>query len=88
MVKWLTKKLVEKIQEEHQQAIMGHENQMQVLEFTNEEHHQELSMLNEEINDLISNRFVARSGCFYNALCSIKKEQQRRLFILCYSMSI
>ena len=88
LVKWLTKKVVEKIHEEHQQLIMGRENQMQVLEFTNEEHNQEFSRLNEEINDLISNRFVARSGCFDNALCFIKKEQQRRLPILCYSMSI
>ena len=58
-VKWLTKKGVEKIQEEHQQAITGPDNQIQALEFTNEAHQQEILRLNEEINDLIANRHIA-----------------------------
>ena len=56
LVKWLTKKGVEKIQEDHQQAITGRDNQIQALEFMNEEHQQEILRLNEEINDLIVNR--------------------------------
>ena len=35
-------------------------NRVQALEFTNEEHQQEILRLNEEINDLIANRHVAR----------------------------
>ena len=66
----------------------GHENQIQALEFTNEEHQQEVSKLNDEINDLIANRHVALSGCFDHVLCFIKKEQQTKLSILRYSMSI
>ena len=38
LVKCLTKKSVEKIQEEHQQVIIDHDNQIQTLEFKNEEH--------------------------------------------------
>ena len=40
LVKWLTKKGEEKIQEEHQQAITGRNNQIQAFEFRNEEHQQ------------------------------------------------
>ena len=40
LVKWLTKKGVEKIQEEHQQAITGHDNKIKALELTNEEERQ------------------------------------------------
>ena len=40
LVKWLSKKGVEKIQEEHQQAIEEKKNQIQVLEHTNEKHQQ------------------------------------------------
>ena len=60
LVKWFTKKGVQKIQEEHQQVITDRDNQIQALEFTNEEHQQEILRLNEEINDLIANRHVAR----------------------------
>ena len=42
-------------------------------EFMNEEHQQEILRFNEEINDLIANRHVARRGCFDNVLCFIKK---------------
>ena len=67
---------------------MGRENQIKALGFTNEEHHQEFSRLTEEIDDLISNRYVARKSRFDNALCFIKKEQQGSLPILRYSVSI
>ena len=48
LVKWLTKKGVEKIQEEHQQAITDHDNQIQALESTNERHQQKILRLNED----------------------------------------
>ena len=49
------------------------DNQMQGLEHTNERHQQKILKLNEEIDDLIKNRHVARRGCFDNVLCFIKK---------------
>ena len=73
LVKWLTKKGVEKIKEKDQQAIVGRDNQIQSLEYTNEKHQQKILRINEEINDLIANRHVARCGCFDNVLCFIKK---------------
>ena len=38
LIKWLTRKGIEKIQEEHQQAITGRDNQIKALEFTNGKH--------------------------------------------------
>ena len=46
LVKWLSKKGVEKIQEDYQQAITGRDNQIQVLESTNEKHQQQILRLN------------------------------------------
>ena len=59
---------------EEKDAVLTHrDNQIQVLEFRNEEHQQEILRLNEEIDDLITNRHVARRRCFDNVLCFIKK---------------
>ena len=52
------------------------DNQIQALEFANEEHQQETLRLNEEINDLITNRHLACRGCFDNVLCLIKKSSK------------
>ena len=52
------------------------DNQMQGLEHTNERHQQKILKLNEEIDDLIKNRHVARRGCFDNVLCFIKKNSK------------
>ena len=64
---------------------------VQALEFTNEEerqiHQQQILRLNEdhrqsikeqeqEIDDLIKNKHVARRGCFDNVLCFIKKNSR------------
>ena len=83
LVKWLTKKAVEKIQEEHRQAIeekdatIAHrDNQIKALEFRNEEHQQKILNLNKEIDDLIKNRHLARRGCFDNVLCFMKKNSK------------
>ena len=78
LVKWLTKKGIEKLQEEHQhqQAITGCDNQIQALELTNEKHQQKILKINKEIDDLIKNWHVARRGYFDNALCFIKKNSK------------
>ena len=54
-------------------AIKEKDNQIQVLEFRNEEHQQKILRLNQEIDDLIANRHVTRRGCFDTVLCFIKK---------------
>ena len=73
LVKWLTKKGIEKSQEEHQQAITGLDKQIQSLELKNEDHQQKILSLNKEIGYLIANRHVACRGCFDSVLCFIKK---------------
>ena len=65
-----------KIQEQHQQTITDRDNQIKALEFTNEEHKQKILRFNEEINDLIAHRYVARRACFDNVLCFIKKNSE------------
>ena len=61
--------LTNKIQEEDQQAITDRDNQIQT-------HKQIILRLNEEIDDLIKNRHVARRGHFDNVLCFIKKNSK------------
>ena len=61
------------MKEDNQQAITDRDNQIQALEFTNEEKRQKSLRLNEEINNAIANKHVARRGCFDNVLCFIKK---------------
>ena len=73
LVKWPTKKDIEKIQEKRQQAITGRGNQIKALELRNEKHQQKILRLNKEIDDLIANRHVDRRGCFDNMMCFIKK---------------
>ena len=84
LVKWLTKKGIEKIHEEHQQAIRSRDNQIQALELTNEKHQQKILRLNKEIDDLIANRCVVCRECFDNVLCFIKNNSQ----VHPYSMSV
>ena len=64
---------IEEIQEKYRQAVTDRDNQIQALEFRNEEHQQKILKLNKEINDLIKNRYVLRRGYFDNVLCFIKK---------------
>ena len=47
LVKWLTRKGIDKIQEKHQQVITDRDNQIQALKFRNEEHQQKILGLNE-----------------------------------------
>ena len=76
LVKRLTKKSIEKIQEEHQQAITGRDNQIQTLESTNEKNQHKILKLNKETDDLIKNRHVPHHGYFDNVLCFIKKSSE------------
>ena len=48
LVERVSKKGVEKIQEEHQKAITGRDNQIQALESINEKHQQQILRLNED----------------------------------------
>ena len=64
---------VTRIRTRTRQAITGRDNQIQTLEFTNEEERQEILSLNEEVTDLMVNRHVTRCGCFDNVLCFMKK---------------
>ena len=63
---------IKEVQGKHQQAIEEKDNQIQALEFTNEEHQHKILKLNKKNDDLIANRHVARRGCFDNVLCFIK----------------
>ena len=54
-------------------AIEEKDNQIQTLELRSEEHQYKLLKLNEEINDFIAHRHVARRGYLDNVLCFIKK---------------
>ena len=49
-------------------AIEEKDNQIQALEFTNENHQQKILRLNKEIDDLIANRHVAHRECLDNVL--------------------
>ena len=64
---------IEEVQGKHQEAITGCDNQIKALEFRNEEHQQKILRFNEEIDNLVKNRHVARRGSFDNVLCFIKK---------------
>ena len=69
--------LPNKMKEDHQQAIAGRDNQIQALEFINEEHQKKNLRLNKEIVDLIANRHRARRGFFDNVLFFIKKNSKK-----------
>ena len=56
LVKWLTKKGIEKIQEEHQQAITGRDNQIQALELRNEKYQRQILRLNEDHQQAIEEK--------------------------------
>ena len=62
----IRRQLTNKMKEEHQQAIEEKDNQIPA-------HQQKILNLNEEIDDLIKNRHVARRGYFDNVLCFTKK---------------
>ena len=72
---WEVRKLASAI-EEKDITITLLSDDLWALELTNEKHQQKILKLNEEIDDLIKNRHVARRGCFDNVLCFIKKNSK------------
>ena len=66
LVKWLTKKGVEKLQEDHQKAIEERDTRIQAVEYEN-------VGLRGEIEDLIANRHVPRSGDIDTVLVVVEK---------------
>ena len=80
--------LTNKLQEEHQQAITDHDNQIQAFEFANKERQQEILRINEEINNLIANRHVARRGCFDKMLFFIKKKAEKFTHTTLFAVNI
>ena len=72
----IRRQLTNKMKEEHQQAIEEKDNQIQAIEFTNENHQQQILKPNKEIDDLIKNRHVPRRRYFDNVLCFIKKNSK------------
>ena len=73
----MQQQLTNKMNEEHQQAVKDHGNQIKDLEFTNKKHQQKILRLNKEIDDVIANRHIARRGCFDNVLSFIKKNDRK-----------
>ena len=65
------------MKEDHQQAISGRDNQIQALEFINEEHQKKNLRLNKEIVDLIAKRQRARREFFDKVLFFIKKNSKK-----------
>ena len=62
---------------EEKDATISHcDDQIQALEFRNEEHQQKILKLNKEIDYLIKNRHVSRREYFDNVLCFIKKNSE------------
>ena len=81
LVKWLAKKGVEKIQKEHRLAIAVRDNQIQALEFTNEEHQQEILRLNEEIDDTDTQPTVdVLTTCYVSSKKTAKRLTHTTLF--------
>ena len=81
LVKWLAKKGVEKIQKEHRLAIAVRDNQIQALEFTNEEHQQEILRLNEEIDDTDTQPIVdVLTTCYVSSKITAKRLTHTTLF--------
>ena len=62
--------------EEKDATIAHRDNEIQALEFGNEEHQQKILKLNKEIDHLIKNRHLTRRGYFDNVLCFVKKNSE------------
>ena len=74
LARWLARKGVEKIQEEHQLTIEGKDHQHQLaIEDMGREHQQVIEEKDDEIRDLVQNRHVPRIGKYDNILCAIDK---------------
>ena len=74
LARWLARKGVEKIQEDHQLTIedMGREHQLAIANI-DREHQQVIEEKDDEIQNLVRNRHVPRSGNIDNILCVVVK---------------
>ena len=84
----IRRQLTNKMKEEHQQAIEEKDNQIQAIEFTNENHQQKILKPNKEIDDLIKNRHVPRRRYFDNVLCFIKRTAKRPTHVMLFDVNI
>ena len=73
LVKWLTKKGVEKLQEDHQKAIEERDTRIQAIEYENVGLQGEIRNGRRTITDLIENRHVPRSGAIGTVLVVAEK---------------
>ena len=73
LVKWLTKKGVEKLQEDHQKAIEERDTRIQAIEYENVGLQGEIRNARRTITDLIANRHVPRSGAIDTVLVVVEK---------------
>ena len=60
---------------------------MQAYEFTNEKHQQKILRLNEEINGLIANKYVARRGCLTTCYVSSKRTAEKFSHTMLFNVS-
>ena len=72
-MEWVVETVLSREARKLASAIEEKDNQMQTLELRNEEYQHKIFRLNEDINDLIAHRYVARRGYFDTVLCFIKK---------------
>ena len=75
LVKWLAKKGVEKLQEDHQKAIEERDARIQAIEYKNVGLQDEIRNTRRTIIDLIENRHVARCGEYDNILVGVQKNK-------------
>ena len=80
--------LTNKMKEEHQQPITGHDSQIKALEFTNEKHQQKTLKLNKEIEDLIKNRHVPIVDILKTCCVSPKRIARRPTPITLFDVNI
>ena len=73
LVKWLTKKGVEKLQEDRQKDIEERDTRIQAIEYENVGLQGEIRNARRTITDLIANRHVPRSGTIDTVLVVVEK---------------
>ena len=73
LVKWLAKKGVEKLEEDHQKAIEEWDTRIQAIEYENVRLQGEIRNARRTITDLIANRHVLRSGAIDTVLVVVEK---------------
>ena len=73
LVKWFTKKGVEKLEEDHQKAIEEWDTRIQAIDYENVGLQGEIRNARRTITELIANRHVPRSGAIDTVLVIVEK---------------